>query len=289
MRLILGAILVAGSAAAVAIALSDRGPSPRLADVGSLAPATALAAGTGPAAALPHRPSSGGALQSALASTGQSSAAVPSALLPKETPSVPNPRVARSGTESTAQLPRSTPESHSRNAVLHELQRQLKRVGCYKGRIGDDWPSATRPSMIAFLERVNAALPTAEPDEILLTIVRATPGQVCGSPCPRGQSMAGGRCQPDALLARNPANEPASSGLTSLPTPAIVAVPAVPGTESSMSPTAVPAPAGGVAPGAEAVADSQPRRARQQPRAPATASARPRNENWVSRAFGSSP
>jgi hypothetical protein len=118
---------------------------------------------------------------------------------PMQRPADRAQRVSQAAVEPPVTANRGSITLQSRNAVLHELQRQLKRVGCYKGRIGDDWGSATRPSMIAFLERVNATLPTTEPDEVLLTLVRAAPGQVCGSPCPRGQSMADGRCQPDAL------------------------------------------------------------------------------------------
>jgi hypothetical protein len=267
MRLILGGIVLAGGLAAAFFALSDRVPNGRLADIGNVAPATARIAST--ASSPEVKPSSGGAFEEA---PDDGAAAIPR-------PSASAARMAQAAVEPAASIERGSGAPLSRNAVLHELQRQLKRVGCYKGRIGEDWASATRPSMMAFLERVNATLPTTEPDEVLLTLVRAAPGLVCGSPCPRGQSMADGRCQPDALLTRNPATEPASSGLTSLPAPAIVATPSAAGPEDATRLAGDPTSGDG--------ADGQVRKAKPRLRASNDVNVRPRNDNWVSRAFGS--
>jgi hypothetical protein len=57
--------------------------------------------------------------------------------------------------------------------------------------------------MEAFTERVNAKLPTNEPDSILLALVQGHANKVCGIPCPWGQGLSRTlQCTPNALLAR---------------------------------------------------------------------------------------
>jgi hypothetical protein len=82
------------------------------------------------------------------------------------------------------------------------LQRELRRVGCYLGEVDGIWGAGSRRAMTAFNERVNAVLPVEQPDTILLRLVSAHVGTVCGSACPRGQAFApDGRCMPTAILA----------------------------------------------------------------------------------------
>lgn len=91
-----------------------------------------------------------------------------------------------------------------RAGITRELQRQLTRVGCYEGEISGTWTPGTRRAMQAFTDHVNAALPTSEPDQILLALVKGHPGAACGA-CPSGQSAGSdGRCLPNAILARAP-------------------------------------------------------------------------------------
>jgi hypothetical protein len=90
-----------------------------------------------------------------------------------------------------------------REALARELQRELARVGCYDGKINGAWTTSTRQAMKAFIERVNAALPTHHPDAVLLTLVKGHSGKACGAPCPSGQGRADtGRCVPAAILQR---------------------------------------------------------------------------------------
>ena len=89
-----------------------------------------------------------------------------------------------------------------RGSVARDLQRELTRVGCYDGEIHGVWTPAARRAMKAFTDRVNATLPTDEPDYILLSLVQAARDKVCGAGCPAGQGFAeGGRCVPNAILA----------------------------------------------------------------------------------------
>ena len=88
-------------------------------------------------------------------------------------------------------------------SLTRELQRELRRVGCYDGEINGSWTPASRRAMKLFTDRVNASLPMERPDYILLRLVQSSPERVCGAGCPSGQSIVGkGHCLPDAVLAQ---------------------------------------------------------------------------------------
>jgi hypothetical protein len=63
-----------------------------------------------------------------------------------------------------------------RTVMTRDLQRELKRVGCYEGEIHGVWTRSTRDAMVRFTELVNARLPTNEADIILLSLVRGYAG-----------------------------------------------------------------------------------------------------------------
>jgi hypothetical protein len=89
------------------------------------------------------------------------------------------------------------------DAIGRELQKELKRVGCYAGGLNGVWTTSTRQAMNAFTDRVNAKLPTNKPDSILLALVRGYSAKVCRIPCPPGQGLSRAQeCTPNALLAR---------------------------------------------------------------------------------------
>ncbi len=89
-------------------------------------------------------------------------------------------------------------------SLTRELQKELRRVGCYEGEINGSWTPASRRAMKTFTDRVNASLPMDRPDYILLRLVQSSPERVCGAGCPSGQSISGkeGHCLPDAVLAQ---------------------------------------------------------------------------------------
>ena len=90
-----------------------------------------------------------------------------------------------------------------RVGLTRELQRELRRVGCYDGESNGTWTPAARRAMKSFTDRVNATLPIDQPDYILLTLVQGRQERVCGAPCPSGQGMSDdGRCLPNAVIAR---------------------------------------------------------------------------------------
>jgi hypothetical protein len=89
-----------------------------------------------------------------------------------------------------------------RAALTREIQRQLKRVGCYQGDVTGIWSPGVRQAMRAFTERANATLPVDGPDPVLLAMVQSHAPGACSAACPQGQDRAAnGRCVPSALVA----------------------------------------------------------------------------------------
>jgi len=90
-----------------------------------------------------------------------------------------------------------------RTGLTREIQLHLKRAGCYHGSVDGLWSPTVRQSMKTFVDRVNAALPTDEPDVILLAMLQNHKGAACGGWCPTGQRLApDGRCLPNGVVAR---------------------------------------------------------------------------------------
>lgn len=86
--------------------------------------------------------------------------------------------------------------------LARSIQIELARVGCYNGMIDGDWSAETRKAMKAFNDRVNATLPIAQPDYILLTLLQGHAAKACGTLCPPGQAEAdNGSCLPRSVLA----------------------------------------------------------------------------------------
>jgi hypothetical protein len=86
-------------------------------------------------------------------------------------------------------------------ALTREIQRELKRVGCYQGYVTGVWTPSVRQAMRVFTERANASLPVERPDPVLLAMVQSHAPGVCSAACPSGQDRAAdGRCVPSALV-----------------------------------------------------------------------------------------
>jgi hypothetical protein len=187
--------------------------------------------------------------------------------------------------------PAAAPVPRDRDALARELQKELRRVGCYEGELNGAWTPATRAAMKAFTERINATLPVDEPDPILFTLVQGQQDKVCGKPCPTGQGLSqDGRCMPSAILAHASrkgapvasaaeAARPASGAITAWSTTTTAAAPAPvgPAPEGRMAlagPTSAP-----VTPADPAAAPTDPAAAAAATPAPAAApapAARPR-------------
>jgi hypothetical protein len=112
--------------------------------------------------------------------------------------------------------------STDRSQLARELQRELRRVGCYDGEINGGWTTSTKRAMKTFTERVNASLPLEEPDAVLLSLVKGHPDRTCGQPCPAGESAAdGGRCVPTAVVSSQKKPPPTAAANRDAASPAI--------------------------------------------------------------------
>jgi hypothetical protein len=100
-----------------------------------------------------------------------------------------------------------------RDSLARELQKELRRVGCYEGELNGVWTPATRRAMKTFTDRLNATLPVDAPDAVLFAMVQSQQDRVCGKPCPVDQGLSeDGRCLPNAILAKA-ARKPWSSAV----------------------------------------------------------------------------
>jgi hypothetical protein len=70
--------------------------------------------------------------------------------------------------------------------LVRQLQHELTRVGCYAGDINGMWTPPTRRAMEALIERLNARLPTAQPEPVHLALVQGQDARICDR-CPAAE------------------------------------------------------------------------------------------------------
>jgi hypothetical protein len=63
-------------------------------------------------------------------------------------------------------------DPNARCELVLDIQRQLRRVGCYWGRIDGSWGYATKDAMKEFTDLVNATQPLEKPDYDQLTLIQ---------------------------------------------------------------------------------------------------------------------
>jgi peptidoglycan hydrolase-like protein with peptidoglycan-binding domain len=120
---------------------------------------------------------------------------------PPEVVAVPQRIIAQNIQVPSAEAERVLALPNDRSFLVRTLQSELQRVGCYDREINGFWTTSTRMAMQTFLQRVNAALPTDEPDAVLLSLLQAHKDTACGKSCPAGQGFApSGQCLPNALV-----------------------------------------------------------------------------------------
>ncbi len=117
---------------------------------------------------------------------------------PAQTPIASNASTSWQTTVVSAATPAPTElaprDPDARYKLVLDIQQQLRRVGCYWGRIDGSWGYVTKDAMKEFTDRVNATLPLEQPDYVQLTLIQSHSDKVCGA-CPAGQSLsASGRC-----------------------------------------------------------------------------------------------
>lgn len=189
--------------------------------VGGAAPAPTAATGPAPAQVLPRVFSSSQPLLREPASRAADAIPEPTrgalpitsvtpavALEPPALSDVTDPTVRRLASSRPA-------DEESRRELVKNLQRELKRVGCFEGEVTGTWGPGSKKAMASFTDRVNATLPLDEPDYILLTLVQGHGDKACGMACPGGQGLDdGGKCVPRAVLAQNIRRGPDRTALT---------------------------------------------------------------------------
>ena len=98
--------------------------------------------------------------------------------------------------------------------LVRDLQTELRRVGCYSGKLDGSWGAGSKYAIRAFLQNLNSALPTDQPDHFMLSLLRSQQGVVCGKPCQHGYTKSSsGRCLPYAITAQKPEGNAQQSGV----------------------------------------------------------------------------
>ena len=94
-------------------------------------------------------------------------------------------------------------DATTRFELTRDIQRELKRAGCYGGEIHGYWSAATKRALLVFMERVNASLPLDEPDYVLLATVEGNKNASCSDDCTATETRNdAGRCVPRAVHAQ---------------------------------------------------------------------------------------
>lgn len=135
-------------------------------------------------------------------------------------------------------LPREMPRAE----LARDLQRELKRVGCYAGEVDGSWGPGSKRAAQSFMHHINSAVPTDEPDLVQLTLVRSFAGTACAAPCPPDRMVPGtSRCLPVPVLAARPQTRPIEAYKQDAP-PASPALASGPATRTHPLPMATARP-----------------------------------------------
>lgn len=68
-----------------------------------------------------------------------------------------------------------------RQVLAAAVQRELQRVGCYRGAIDGTWGTGSRQAVAAFGRAVNVPFASDAPDEALLRLLEGQPRRLCGA------------------------------------------------------------------------------------------------------------
>jgi uncharacterized caspase-like protein len=80
-------------------------------------------------------------------------------------------------------------------ALIQEIKKELKRVGCYTGRIDEKWPTAEMTASLKnFARNVSLATRATELTIELLDSIREKSERVCPLECTGGQAKKNGQC-----------------------------------------------------------------------------------------------
>jgi hypothetical protein len=94
-------------------------------------------------------------------------------------------------------VPRPSPPPNvlSGGALVQGIKRELKRLGCYTGRIDDNWTSSeTKSSLNRFAKYASLPAEPKNPDVEFLDFARGRPGRVCPLECGAHKVERDGQC-----------------------------------------------------------------------------------------------
>lgn len=83
---------------------------------------------------------------------------------------------------SQAQYTRVLVSPADREMLARDIQRELRRVGCYRGDVDGTWGPQSRQAMGAFTASLKLRIPFDAPDEMMLRLVQGQTQRVCGGP-----------------------------------------------------------------------------------------------------------
>jgi hypothetical protein len=93
------------------------------------------------------------------------------------------------------QAPSRQPDVLSGSALVQGIKKELQRLGCYTGRIDDDWTSNdTKLSVNRFVKYANLSAEPKKPDIAFLNVVRSRSGRVCPLECGTQRIERNGQC-----------------------------------------------------------------------------------------------
>lgn len=139
---------------------------------------------------------------------------------------------------SQAQYTRVLVSPADREMLARDIQRELRRMGCYRGDIDGTWGPQSRQAMGAFTAALKLRIPFEAPDEMMLRLVQGQTQRVCGGPeldpeqagSTPGMAPAPRLVQPPTEVKRVPRRGPGSEAKPGTPEPQVAesAPPAAP-------------------------------------------------------------
>jgi hypothetical protein len=83
----------------------------------------------------------------------------------------------------------------SRSALIQSIKMELARVGCYAGKLDDDWMSPTvKASIVKFVKAVSLPRAPDDPSTEFLTTIRNQPSRICPLECAKTEIESNGSC-----------------------------------------------------------------------------------------------
>ena len=136
--------------------------------------------------------------QAALQRAEQERLAKAAAEAERAKPADPPPQIATAMlAPQTEPRPAATPAAASLGggALIQDIKKELKRVGCYSGKLDDKWPSADMRSAIEkFAKYAKLTSVPNEPEVDFLDAIRGNSDRVCPLECDARQVESDGRC-----------------------------------------------------------------------------------------------